>query len=50
MSYDQRCLDLAEYFLTDESKRLQRKANELAQAIQDAVEDWFQREQDEADA
>lgn len=42
MSFDPRCFDLAEVFLpTEASDRLK---NELAQAIQDAVEDWLESE------
>ena len=39
-SYDERCEDLAEYFLSDkqhDDEQLQK----LAQTIQDAVEDWL---------
>ena len=44
-SYDKECEALADYFLADEALRGNPKINEnvkeLAQAIQDAVEDWF---------
>jgi hypothetical protein len=38
MAYDSRCLELAEHFAPD--KTAEKKAD-LAQRIQDAVEDWF---------
>jgi len=39
MAYDSKCLSVAEYFLGS----IREAADEasLAQAIQDAVEDWF---------
>lgn len=40
MSYDSESLRLAEHFLQDES-RTNGDAQELAQVIQTAVEDWF---------
>lgn len=40
VSYDQRCFELAEFFLIDEPE-LRHRASELAQQIQDAIEDWF---------
>ncbi len=43
MSFDSRCYDLAEIFLFDEPK-LRPKTNQLAQAIQDAIEDWIEME------
>ena len=39
-SYDARCLDLAEYFLEDESVTDDQLCR-LAQTIQDAIEDWL---------
>lgn len=41
--YDPACLTLAEYFLGGVSDRLKA---ELAQAIQDTVEDWIEAERD----
>ena len=38
--YDQKCLDLAEYFLRDANPTPADK-EELAQVIQDAIENWF---------
>jgi hypothetical protein len=38
--YDSRCLDLANVFLEDEPT-LAQYDQELAQAIQDAIEDWI---------
>lgn len=44
MAYDPECLMLAERFLpSDVSERL---AHELAQHIQDAIEDWLLSERD----
>ncbi len=43
MSFDSRCYDLAEIFLLDEPK-LRVKTNQLAQAIQDAIEIWIDME------
>ena len=44
-NYDKGCEALADYFLADEAlrgnPRINKKVKELAQAIQDAVEDWF---------
>ena len=44
MSYEPKCHVLAEQFLSDESGELQRKSTELAQAIQDAIEQWIEWE------
>jgi hypothetical protein len=47
--YDERCYELAQYFLTDQPIHDKTEANvaSLAQHIQDTVEDWFLRmEQD----
>jgi len=38
--YDEKCLDLAQYFLADVAHPPVDEA-ELAQAIQDAIENWF---------
>lgn len=38
--YDARCLELADTFLRDEPKLADRSA-ELAQVIQDAIEEWM---------
>jgi len=40
-SYDVDCLELAEKFLLDEGPYNKAEAAELAQAIQDAIENWF---------
>ena len=40
MGYDSRCYDLAEVFLDGEEADEATKAR-LAQAIQDAIEDWL---------
>ena len=42
-SYDQKCYELAEYFLAGHG-RPESWAKELAQTIQDAVENWFREE------
>lgn len=39
-TYDQKCFELAQYFLADESK-LMNKAADLAVHIQASVEDWI---------
>lgn len=42
MSFDSKCFDLAEHFLADEWDEVPTAMkNDLAQAIQSAVEDWF---------
>jgi hypothetical protein len=41
MSYDTECKVLAEHFLSDEPSATAADADSLAQAIQEAVEDWF---------
>jgi hypothetical protein len=46
--FDSRCFDLAEHFLQDEPE-LREKVSELAQAIQDAVEDWIYMQKTEAE-
>lgn len=45
-SFDPQCLELAEYFLRDEPS-LRDRADELAQQIQDAIEDWIEAEKQE---
>ena len=40
-SFDDRCLELAEHFLMDEKDCDEDREYSLAQAIQDAVENWF---------
>ena len=44
MSYDMKCYELAAAFLADEDLDLQSEANrsELAQIIQDAIEDYLE--------
>ena len=45
MSFDSKCYDLAEHFLSDEpALQSERNRNRLAQAIQDAIEDWIEGE------
>ncbi len=44
MAYDEKCEELAEYFLegvTGEPEPTEVEKQSLAQAIQDAVENWF---------
>jgi hypothetical protein len=41
MAYDPKCYELAEHFLADSPFRVEKETDELARAIQDAVEDWF---------
>jgi hypothetical protein len=41
-SYDTKCLDLAEHFLSDDAKNDDK--HRLAIVIQTAVEDWFAME------
>lgn len=41
MSYDPDCEDLAEKFLEDASPYTSAEMKSLAQAIQDAIENWF---------
>lgn len=44
--YDPKCLELAEYFLPTSTKLPTRMATELAQHIQDAIEEWIMMERD----
>lgn len=46
-SFDPECLELARHFLDGEPKHLAEQADDLAQAIQDAVESWFEYEREE---
>ena len=41
MSYDQKCYDLAEYFMDDEPLKLQTDKNKarIAERVQDCIED-----------
>lgn len=41
MTYDEKCLDLAQHFLADEPGTDPLDAAELAQAIQTMIEDWL---------
>lgn len=41
LSFDTRCLDLAQYFLGSKNLRDKDSEDELAQCVQDAVEGWF---------
>lgn len=43
LMFDPKCLDLADYFL---GSRRDEKKDELAQYIQDAIEDWLRVHQD----
>jgi len=38
--FDPKCYELAEYFLRDNGAATEEHKSDLAQAIQDAVEDW----------
>lgn len=40
-SYDSECFELAQYFLRDEPS-LREGCSDLAQHIQDAIEDWIE--------
>lgn len=44
MSYDPKCSELAEHFL-DEMPHSDKQVAELAQEIQDAIEDWLRDQQ-----
>lgn len=48
MSYDPKCHELAEYFLDDDPKPATANANELAQLIQDTIEDYLHVPEPEA--
>lgn len=39
--HDPECAKLAEYFMADEHKHVAKRAAELADHIQQAIEDWF---------
>ncbi len=39
--YDEKCEELADYFLKDEDDMPQNAKADLAQHIQDAIEDWL---------
>ena len=41
MSYDAKCYELAESFLSDSGPYLSSEVDQLAHVIQDAIEDWF---------
>ncbi len=42
MAYDSDCYELAEKFLDDDDEgHTDKQTGELAQAIQDAIENWF---------
>jgi len=43
--YDPKCEELAEYFLRDEDDMPKNAKKELAQQIQDTVEDWLKSHQ-----
>lgn len=40
-SYDMKCDDLARYFMSDGENAPEEEIASLAQAIQDAIENWF---------
>lgn len=40
-TYDSRCYDLAEHFLSDEPNASEEEREKLAAHIQQAVEGWF---------
>lgn len=40
MAFDPKCYELAEYFLRDNNAATDEHKNDLAQVIQDAIEDW----------
>jgi len=42
MSYDVKCEELAKSFLEDEGNATEKRVKELAQAIQDCIEDWLE--------
>lgn len=44
--YDPKCHELAEYFIPTTVKLPRRMVTELAQHIQDAIEDWLMTERD----
>ena len=44
MSYDPKCYDLAQAFLADYSEFGQAIVSDLAQVIQDAIEDFIEEE------
>ena len=50
MTYDSKCLDLAACFLSDHADRTDDEHDELAQVIQDAIEDWFSDRENRAEA
>ena len=41
LAYDPKCQSLAEDFLDDHRPFTEAEAQDLAQTIQDAIEDWF---------
>lgn len=43
-SYDERCEDLAEIFLASEQPAIRARVRDLAQRIQEAIEDFIQDE------
>lgn len=50
MSYDTTSYDLAKHFLAGTPSADENDADELAQCIQDAVEDWFKDRENSAEA
>ncbi|RWO34772.1 MAG: hypothetical protein EOS10_00265 [Mesorhizobium sp.] len=49
-TFDSKCLDLAAGFLSDHADRTDDEHDELAQVIQDAIEDWFSDRENRAEA
>ena len=41
-SYDEKCEELARHFIIPDRRELESKIPELAFAIQQAIEDWFE--------
>lgn len=39
--HDPECAKLAEYFMADEKPHVAKRASELADHIQESIEDWF---------
>jgi hypothetical protein len=49
MSFDPKCYELAEYFVSDTEICRGETVNELAQLIQDTIEDFLTADEDEPD-
>lgn len=48
MRFDARCKELAEYFVADEPDLVKAQVDDLADQIQDRIEDWLEARLDEA--